>query len=30
MRLIVRKNDLKKHASLISRFQKSGWEIVIR
>ncbi len=30
MRLIVRKDDLQKHAGLISRFQKSGWEIVIR
>jgi hypothetical protein len=30
MRLIVRKNDLEKHAGLISRFQKSGWEIVVR
>ncbi|OQA54231.1 MAG: hypothetical protein BWY42_01711 [Candidatus Omnitrophica bacterium ADurb.Bin277] len=30
MRLIVRRNDLEKHAGLISRFQKSGWEIVVR
>jgi hypothetical protein len=30
MRLIIKKSDLVKHAGLISRFQKSGWEIVIR
>ncbi len=30
MKLIVRRNDLEKHAGLISRFQKSGWEIVVR
>ncbi len=30
MRLIVRKNELAKHAKLIQKFQKSGWEIVIR
>ena len=30
MRLIVRRNDLEKHAGLISRFQRSGWEIVVR
>ena len=30
MRLIVRKSELAKHAGLIQRFQKSGWEIVIR
>jgi len=30
MRLIVRRHDLEKHAGLIQKFQKSGWEIVVR
>ncbi len=30
MRLIVRRSELAKHAGLISRFEKSGWEIVVR
>ena len=30
MRLIVRKSDLEKHAVLIGRFQRNGWEIVVR
>ena len=27
MRLIVRRSDLEKHARLIGKFQKNGWEI---
>ena len=30
MRLIVRRSDLKKYAGLIGKFQKNGWEIVVR
>ena len=30
MRLIVRRSDLEKHARLIGKFQKNGWEIVVR
>lgn len=30
MRLIVRRNDLEKHAELIRRFEQSGWQIVVK
>ena len=30
MRLIVRREDLEKYAGLIGKFQRSGWEIVVR